>query len=91
MAVATTALDQQIKALIADQLQVDLARVTPEKTIIGDLWADSGAVVELTAAIEEAFGIEVPDHELPSLRTVGDVLFYVQARVAEKGTGGIRS
>ena len=81
------ALDQQIIELIADQLRVDLGRVTPDKTIVGDLWADSVAVVELTAAIEEAFGIDVPDRDVPTLQTVGDVLFYVRARVAEKGGG----
>ena len=79
-------LEQRIKAVIAEQLQVDLARVTPEKTIVGDLWADSMAVVELTGALEEAFHIEVDEHEIPSLKTVGDVLFYVCDRVARKAT-----
>jgi acyl carrier protein len=77
-------LEQEIKAIIADKLQVDPGRVTPEKTIIGDLWADSMAVVELTAALEEAFQIEVPDDELPRLQTVGDVLAFIKERVALK-------
>jgi acyl carrier protein len=77
-------LDQQIRAIIAEQLRVELGRVTPEKAIVGDLWADSLAVVELTAALEDAFGIEVPAAEVPMLRTVGDVLCYVRERVAER-------
>lgn len=76
------ALEQQVRTIIAEQLQVELERVTPEKSIVGDLWADSMAVLELTGALEEAFQIEVAEDEASSLRTVGDVLHFVCARVA---------
>ena len=82
-----TALEEKIKGIIVEQLNVDPARVTPEKTIVGDLWADSLAVVELTAALEEAFHLEVPEEDIPSLQTVGDVYAFISRRVAADTEG----
>ncbi len=70
-------LEDQIRNIIATQLNVELSRVTPEKTIMGDLWADSLAAVELTSVLEEAFHIEISEHDMRRLRTVGDIITYV--------------
>ncbi|MFZ5443220.1 MAG: acyl carrier protein [Myxococcota bacterium] len=74
-------LEDRIRNIIATQLNVELSRVTPEKTIMGDLWADSLAAVELSSAVEEAFHIEIPERDLRRLRTVGDIITYVDQHV----------
>lgn len=75
-------LETRIRAIVADQLGVDLTEVTPDASILDDLGADSLDVVELVMAIEEAFDIEVPDEEVERMRTIGDVERYVTEHAA---------
>ena len=75
-------LEQKVRSLVAEQLGVDAADVTPQASILDDLGADSLDVVELVMALEEHFDIEVPDEDVEELRTVADVERYV-AKVAE--------
>ena len=75
-------LEQKVRSLVAEQLGVDAADVTPQASILDDLGADSLDVVELVMALEEHFDIEVPDEDVEGLRTVADVERYV-AKVAE--------
>lgn len=74
-------LEIQVRNIVAEQLGVDLAEVTPDARILDDLGADSLDVVEMVMSIEEAFDIEVPDEAVEELRTVADVERYV-ARAA---------
>jgi acyl carrier protein len=67
----------KIKDIIVEQLGVSAEQVTPEAKMIEDLWADSLDAVELVMAIEEEFGIEVPDEEAEKLTSVGDIIAYV--------------
>ena len=67
----------RICALVADQLGVDIAEITPEASILDDLGADSLDVVELVMSLEDTFDIEVPDEEVESMRTIGDIQQYV--------------
>ena len=53
----------------------------PEANLLDDLGADSLDVVELVMAIEEEFGIEVPDADAENIRTLGDIMTYIEARV----------
>ncbi|EKE80125.1 acyl carrier protein [Helicobacter pylori] len=71
------ALFEDIQAVIAEQLNVDTAQVTPEAEFVKDLGADSLDVVELIMALEEKFGIEIPDEQAEKIVNVGDVVKYI--------------
>ncbi len=73
------ALFEDIQAVIAEQLNVDVAQVTPEAEFVKDLGADSLDVVELIMALEEKFGIEIPDEQAEKIVNVGDVVVYIEA------------
>lgn len=67
----------KIKKIIAEQLGVDESEITPESHFIDDLGADSLDTVELVMALEEEFGIEIPDEDAEKIQTVGDVAKYI--------------
>lgn len=67
-----------VKEIIKNQLDVEDARITPKASFIDDLGADSLALVELVLAFEEKFAFEIPDEDTQKLRTVEDVIQYVQ-------------
>lgn len=71
---------EQVKEVIVEELGVDAETVTPEASIIDDLDADSLDVVELVMALEETFDIKVEDDKVQSLRTVSDVVEYIDAQ-----------
>ncbi|GAA7856843.1 acyl carrier protein [Helicobacter pylori] len=73
-----TNLFEDIQAVIAEQLNVDAAQVTPEAEFVKDLGADSLDVVELIMALEEKFGIEIPDEQAEKIINVGDVVKYIE-------------
>ncbi|RYD02786.1 acyl carrier protein [Desulforamulus aquiferis] len=60
----------KVKAIIVDQLSVDEADVSLEASFVDDLGADSLDIVELVMALEEEFGLEIPDEEAEKIRTV---------------------
>eukprot|EP00304_Pavlova_gyrans_P010714 CAMPEP_0206062232 /NCGR_PEP_ID=MMETSP1466-20131121/56442_1 /ASSEMBLY_ACC=CAM_ASM_001126 /TAXON_ID=44452 /ORGANISM="Pavlova gyrans, Strain CCMP608" /LENGTH=186 /DNA_ID=CAMNT_0053437591 /DNA_START=54 /DNA_END=615 /DNA_ORIENTATION=+ len=62
-------IEEKVKGIIAEQLGVDAAKVTPDASFTEDLGADSLDAVELIMAMEEAFGIEIPDEEAEKLTT----------------------
>ena len=67
----------KVKSIIVEQLGVDESAVTPEASFIDDLGADSLDTVELVMALEEEFGIEIPDEDAEKIQTVGDVIKYI--------------
>lgn len=69
--------EERIKDIIVEQLGVNADQVTPGAKLMEDLGADSLDAVELVMAIEEEFGIEVPDDEAEKLTSMGDILTYV--------------
>ncbi len=71
---------EKVSSIIIEQLSVDKESVVPEANLLDDLGADSLDVVELVMALEEEFGIEVPDDDVENIRTVKDVAEYVAAR-----------
>ena len=75
-----TTVQPKVKEVIVEQLGVDPDRVKIEASFIDDLGADSLDIVELVMAMEEEFGIEIPDEDAEKLKTVGDVSNYLQAK-----------
>jgi acyl carrier protein len=67
-----------VKEIITDTLKFD-GEITENSDLFKDLEADSLDAVELVMAIEEKFGVTVPDEEMPNLHTVGDIVNYVEA------------
>ncbi|WP_120944156.1 MULTISPECIES: acyl carrier protein [Helicobacter] len=72
------ALFEEIRAVIVEQLNVSEAQVTEEADFIKDLNADSLDVVELIMALEEKFGIDIPDDQAEKIKTVGDVIKFIE-------------
>ena len=70
----------KVKDIIVDELMVDEADVTLEANIKDDLGADSLAVVDLAMSLEDEFGIEIPDNERESVKTVGDVVKLIESK-----------
>lgn len=68
-----------VRDIIAETLGCDLEAVTLEAKLADDLGADSLASVELTMALEEATGIAIDDESLANMKTVGDVMAYLEA------------
>ena len=69
----------QVKRVVVDQLGVSEDEVKREASFVDDLGADSLDTVELVMALEEAFGIEIPDEEAEKIKTVGDTVNYVMS------------
>ena len=78
------AVADKVKAIIAEQLGVKMEEVTPEASFIDDLGADSLDTVELVMALEEEFGIEIPDEDAEKIATVGDAVKYIEDKSANK-------
>ena len=72
--------EERVKKIIVEQLGASADEVVAESAFVEDLGADSLDVVELVMAIEEAFGIEVPDDDAENIRTIADICDYVEAR-----------
>lgn len=70
--------EKKVKEIIVEQLGVNADQVTADAKFIEDLGADSLDTVELIMALEEEFGIEVPDEEAEKLISVGDVTRYIE-------------
>ena len=70
--------EDRVKQIIVDQLGVEPADVTPASAFVDDLGADSLDRVELIMALEETFGIEIPDEAAEKISTVQDAVDYIQ-------------
>ncbi len=75
----SASIEEKVKKIIVDQLGVDEAEVTPEAKFIDDLGADSLDTVELVMALEEEFGIEIPDEDAEKITTVQQAIDYVKS------------
>ena len=75
---------EKIKSIIAEQLGVKPEEVTPQASFIEDLGADSLDTVELVMALEEEFGVEIPDEDAEKMATVGDAAKYIDEKIAAK-------
>ncbi|MEI7436998.1 MAG: acyl carrier protein [bacterium] len=78
------ALEDKVKEIIIEQLDVNAEQVTPQAKFIEDLGADSLDQVELVMAFEEKFGAEIPDDEAEKLTSVGAVIEYLKGKGLDK-------
>ena len=72
--------EQRVKNIIVEQLNVDTEAVTPDASFVDDLGADSLDIVELVMTMEEEFNLEIPDDDAEKIKNVGDVINYVTSR-----------
>ena len=70
---------EKVRDMIAEQLQMDAASITPESRLVEDLKADSANVMVMILELETEFGIEVEDEVILNLKTVGDVVNYIDS------------
>ena len=68
---------EDVKKVVVEQLGVNESEVTEKSSFVDDLGADSLDTVELVMALEEKFGMEIPDEEAEKIKTVGDTVKYV--------------
>ena len=80
----SAAVEDKVKKIIIDQLGVDEAEVTPEAKFIDDLGADSLDTVELVMALEEEFGIEIPDEDAEKITRVKEAIDYIDSHAKGK-------
>jgi acyl carrier protein len=78
------AVQEKITEIIVEQLGVKAEEVTPEASFVDDLGADSLDTVELVMALEEEFGIEIPDEDAEKIQTVGDAIKYIDEKSKQK-------
>jgi acyl carrier protein len=67
----------KVRGVIVEQLNVEEDDVTEDAAFIDDLGADSLDIVELVMALEEEFGISIPDEEAENIKTVGDAVSFI--------------
>ncbi len=70
----------KVKAILVDQLDVEDESVTMESSISDDLGADSLDVVDMVMSLEEEFDIEIPDEDIENMKTVGDIVRFIEAK-----------
>ncbi|WP_446830082.1 acyl carrier protein [Candidatus Foliamicus sp.] len=75
--------EQQIKAIIAEQLGVSESSITNESSFVDDLGADSLDTVELVMALEEEFETEIPDENAEQITTVQEAIDFITSRLEE--------
>jgi len=78
---STDSIFESVQNILIEQLGVDADIITMESNFIDDLNADSLDIVELVMAMEQEFGISIPDEEAERIKTVGDAVDYIKANV----------
>ena len=72
---------EKLKSILSEQFDVEEDTITCESSIAGDLGADSLDVVDLLMSIEDEFEIEIPDEEIDNIKTVGELVKYIEENV----------
>ncbi|MBA7482717.1 Acyl carrier protein [subsurface metagenome] len=68
---------ERIKKILVDRLGVDESKITEDSSFVDDLGLDSLDIVELIMAFEEEFNLEIPDKDMEKIKTVGDLIKYL--------------
>lgn len=69
---------EKVREILAEQLDVEEDLITPESSIVDDLGADSLDIVDLAMSLEDEFDIEIPDEAIENIKTVGDVVRFIE-------------
>ena len=77
------ALEERVGEIIVEQLGCTKDEVVPEASFTDDLGADSLDIVELVMAMEEAFGVEIPDEDAERIQTIGDAVSYLRGKTEQ--------
>ncbi|MEE1279365.1 MAG: acyl carrier protein [Oscillospiraceae bacterium] len=72
---------EKVRAILAELLSIDENTITMDSLIIDNLGADSLDLVDAVVTLNDEFGVEVPDDEIENLRSVGDVVRYIEANM----------
>jgi acyl carrier protein len=78
---STETILETVQSILVDQLGVDPEQVTMESNFIDDLNADSLDIVELVMAMEQEFGISIPDEEAEKIKSVGDAVNFIKENI----------
>ncbi|WP_067708631.1 meromycolate extension acyl carrier protein AcpM [Nocardia yamanashiensis] len=73
-----------IARIVEEVTGIEVSEVTVEKSFVEDLDIDSLSLVEIAVQLEDKYGVQIPDEDMASLRTVGDAVRYVQKMEADK-------
>ena len=73
---------EKVRGIIAEQLDVELEEIKEDTSMMNDLDADSLDAVEIMMALEDEFDIEIPDEDAESFKNIGDILKYLEGKVA---------
>jgi acyl carrier protein len=76
----------RVKHIVVEQLGVAADEVANTSSFVDDLGADSLDVVELVMALEEEFGVEIPDEDAEKIATVGEAVKYIETHMSEPAT-----
>ncbi|MDD2992756.1 Acyl carrier protein [bioreactor metagenome] len=69
---------EKVREILCDQLDLEEDNVTMDSDIIEDFEADSLDVVDLVMSLEDEFSIEIPDEQIENVKTVGDIVHYIE-------------
>ena len=69
---------EKVKGILAEQLDIDEDSITAESSIVEDLGADSLDIVDLVMSLEDEFDTEIPDEAIEGIKTVGDIVHYIE-------------
>ena len=70
----------RIRDYLADQLEVDPEKITTESDIVNDFGADSLDVIDMITTLSDEFNVEIPDEEIENIKTVGDIVHYIESK-----------
>jgi len=73
---------KKVKSIVADKLSIGDEQITEQASFIDDLGADSLDTVELVMALEDEFGLDIPDEDAEKLTTVGKAMDYIMSKVS---------
>ena len=69
---------EKVKGILAEQLDIDEDSITADSSIVDDLGADSLDIVDLVMSLEDEFDTEIPDEAIEGIKTVGDIVHYIE-------------
>ncbi|HIS77559.1 MAG TPA: acyl carrier protein [Candidatus Merdivicinus excrementipullorum] len=69
---------EKVRDILVEQLDVEEEKVSMEASIMDDLGADSLDIVDLVMSLEDEFGVEIPDDQVENIKTVGDIVKYIE-------------